>query len=207
MTTKTTSHSSKGASKVPSERRTQILEAAREVLAQKGFEATTVSEIVAKAGVAQGTFYLYFPSKVSLVEALCEEMLAEILEAARAAIASAEGFAAALEAGVREVFAKSESYQDVLEIINARMGFLGVPGELAKLDEPYYQLVAALIAQGQASGEVRADVNPDLSARLVVGLIERATEDCFLYRPELPKEPYIAEVTRFVVRALAPTET
>ena len=194
MTTQTTS------------RRTQILSAARGILAKKGFEATTVSEIVANAGVAQGTFYLYFPSKVSLVEALCEEMFAQILEAVEVAITSAETFAGGLEAGVRAVFEESQRYQDVLEIINARLGFLSTPSEWAKLDEPYYQLVARFIEQGQASGEVRADANPDLSARLVVGLIERATEDCFLYRPELPSEPYIAEVTRFVLRALAPAD-
>lgn len=187
-------------------RRTQILSAARGILAKKGFEATTVSEIVANAGVAQGTFYLYFPSKVSLVEALCEEMFAQILEAVEVAITSAETFAGGLEAGVRAVFEESQRYQDVLEIINARLGFLSTPSELAKLDKPYYQLVARFIEQGQASGEVRADANPDLSARLVVGLIERATEDCFLYRPELPSEPYIAEVTRFVLHALAPAD-
>lgn len=187
-------------------RRSQILSAARGILAEKGFEATTVSEIVASAGVAQGTFYLYFPSKVSLVEALCEEMFAQILGAVEGAITSAETFAGGLEAGVGAVFEESQRYQDVLEIINARLGFLSTPSELAKLDEPYYQLVARFIEQGQASGEVRADANPDLSARLVVGLIERATEDCFLYRPELPSEPYIAEVTRFVLRALAPAD-
>ncbi len=192
MTTKATS------------RRTQILSAARSILAEKGFEATTVSEIVASAGVAQGTFYLYFPSKVSLVEALCEEMFAQILEAVHAAITSAESFAAGLGAGVQAVFEESQNYQDVLEIINARLGFLSTPSELAKLDEPYYQLVKAFIEQGQTSGEVRVDADPDLSARLVVGMIERATEDCFLYRPELPSEPYIKEVTRFILRALEP---
>ena len=194
----------KASVKPPSERRTQILDAARSVLAEKGFEATTVSEIVAKAGVAQGTFYLYFPSKASLVEALCEEMFARILEAVQEATVSAERFSEAIEAGVRAVFEESRNYQDVLEIINARMGFLSVPSELAKLDEPYYQLVAEIIQRGQAAGEVRADANPDLCARLIVGMIERATEDCFLYRPELPTEPYIAEVTRFILEALHP---
>ena len=142
-----------------------------------------MSEIVAAAGVAQGTFYLYFPSKVSLVEALCEEMFGQILEAVEAAITSAESFAAGLEAGVRAVFEESQNYQDVLEIINARLGFLSTPGELAKLDEPYYRLVARFIEQGQVSGEVRKDADPDLSARLVVGMIERATEDCLSLPP------------------------
>ncbi len=47
--------------KVRNERYTALLATARDILAEKGFEATTVSEIVARAGVAQGTFYLYFP--------------------------------------------------------------------------------------------------------------------------------------------------
>ena len=38
------------------DRRGEILKAAREVLAEKGLEATRISEIVARAGVAQGTF-------------------------------------------------------------------------------------------------------------------------------------------------------
>jgi len=42
-------------------RRADLLAAARAILAEKGLEAATVSEIVARAGVAQGTFYLYFP--------------------------------------------------------------------------------------------------------------------------------------------------
>src|SRR5215472_17408382 len=49
------------------DRRAALLQAAREVLAEKGYEATKVSDIVARAGAAQGTFYLYFPSKLSLV--------------------------------------------------------------------------------------------------------------------------------------------
>ena len=56
------------------ERYTELLSAARAILAEKGFEATTVSEIVARAGVAQGTFYLYFPSKIALIAALNQEM-------------------------------------------------------------------------------------------------------------------------------------
>ena len=56
------------------DRRAAILQAAREVLATKGLEAAKISDIVARAGVAQGTFYLYFPSKSSLVIALTEEM-------------------------------------------------------------------------------------------------------------------------------------
>ena len=41
-------------------RRTET-EEVRKVLREKGYDSTTVSDIVKEAGVAQGTFYLYFP--------------------------------------------------------------------------------------------------------------------------------------------------
>jgi len=42
------------------ERRQQILSVAREAFAKRGYHQTTIDDIVALAGVARGTFYLYF---------------------------------------------------------------------------------------------------------------------------------------------------
>jgi AcrR family transcriptional regulator len=49
------------------ERRRQILDAALEVFTQKGFNAATVSDVAARAGVSQGTIYWYFESKEELL--------------------------------------------------------------------------------------------------------------------------------------------
>jgi AcrR family transcriptional regulator len=43
-----------------SKRKQQILEASARVFAQKGYFAASVSDIIEEAGVARGTFYLYF---------------------------------------------------------------------------------------------------------------------------------------------------
>lgn len=51
------------------ERRTQIIEAALQLFAEKGLHDTNVSEIAARAGVSQGTVYWYFDSKAELFEA------------------------------------------------------------------------------------------------------------------------------------------
>jgi len=55
--------------KARAERREQILAAALEVFAEKGFHATRVSDVAARAGVSQGTIYWYFPSKEELFRA------------------------------------------------------------------------------------------------------------------------------------------
>ena len=49
-------------------RRTQLAEVALRLWAERGFDQTSVAEIAAQAGVAKGTFYLYFESKESLLE-------------------------------------------------------------------------------------------------------------------------------------------
>lgn len=58
------------------ERRAQILEAARRRFSEKGYHATTVADIIEAAGIARGTFYLYFDSKRSIFDALLEQLFA-----------------------------------------------------------------------------------------------------------------------------------
>jgi len=55
-------------------RRQQLMDAARNLFAQKGFHATTVSDIVARAGLSQGAFYLYFPDKRSIFSAIVDSV-------------------------------------------------------------------------------------------------------------------------------------
>lgn len=49
--------------------RLQLLDAAVKVFAGRGFEAGSIQEIAAVAGVANGTFYNYFPTKEAILEA------------------------------------------------------------------------------------------------------------------------------------------
>ena len=61
--------------KSPGKTREKLVSAAMELFAKKGFDKTTVDEIVARAGVAKGTFYLYFKSKDDLIKELAFEVM------------------------------------------------------------------------------------------------------------------------------------
>jgi len=63
------------ATKSPGKTRERLVSAAMELFARKGFDKTTVDEIVARAGVAKGTFYLYFKSKDDLIKELAFEVM------------------------------------------------------------------------------------------------------------------------------------
>jgi AcrR family transcriptional regulator len=60
------------------ERRAQILARARDVFARRGYHATKIEHIVAAAGVARGTFYLYFEDKRGVFSELVDRFLARL---------------------------------------------------------------------------------------------------------------------------------
>ena len=62
------------------EREALILQAAEEVLMEKGYHETSIDEIAARVGIAKGTVYLHFPSKEDLVIAIFERDLQQLLQ-------------------------------------------------------------------------------------------------------------------------------
>jgi AcrR family transcriptional regulator len=60
------------------ERRQQILTVARDVFAKRGYHAAKIDDIVAAAGVARGTFYLYFEDKRAIFEEIVDRTIARV---------------------------------------------------------------------------------------------------------------------------------
>lgn len=59
-------------------RREQVLDSAKEVFSKKGFHKASISDIIQRAGIARGTFYLYFKNKRHLFNCLLESLLQEL---------------------------------------------------------------------------------------------------------------------------------
>jgi AcrR family transcriptional regulator len=188
------------------DRRAALLEAGRQVLAQKGLEAAKVSDIVARAGVAQGTFYLYFPSKLSLVVALVQAMNMDTMAEVTEAVASAASLGAAIDAAVAASFTAMERFRDVLGIVLSTSTLVEIRAECHQLFEPIVAYVAALIRDGQANGEIYPSVDPEISARLIIHLIEHAGQECYVFNTETPSAAFITEVAQFVRNAMGVRE-
>jgi AcrR family transcriptional regulator len=59
-------------------RRAQVLRHAKRIFARKGYHRTNVADIIARARIARGTFYLYFQNKKVLFEELLAQVLTEL---------------------------------------------------------------------------------------------------------------------------------
>jgi AcrR family transcriptional regulator len=73
----------------PARTRAAILDAAEKLFARKGFEATSLNEVGAAAGVSRGTPGYFFGSKAELYQAVLDRTFAEVREAVRAGRARA----------------------------------------------------------------------------------------------------------------------
>ncbi len=60
------------------DRRRQILRCAKQIFSKKGFHNASVSDIIQQAGIARGTFYLYFTSKRDVFDRLLDDLLQEL---------------------------------------------------------------------------------------------------------------------------------
>ena len=72
-------------------RREELLAAAEKLFYVKGYEKTSVQDILTAVGFSKGGFYHHFDSKLSVLEAICENRAKEVCEQAKAVVSAQEG--------------------------------------------------------------------------------------------------------------------
>ena len=182
-------------------RHKELVEAAVSVFAAKGVAATSVDDIVRAAGVAKGTFYLYFATKDDLVNAVATSMVEGVADRIEALAAdparSPVERLLAFGAGVREV--GDEPYErDLIEVFHRpeNRALHDRIGERAL--KRLTPAIAAIIADGIRCGQFRQQ-DPRRAAAYVMA--------CFASLHEVVSEPddvpnAIDELNAFVFRAL-----
>jgi AcrR family transcriptional regulator len=73
--------------KDPTVRRNELIDIAITLFARRGYESTTVADIVKKAHVAQGTFYYYFKSKDEILDGILDRTIKEVEEGVKSIMA------------------------------------------------------------------------------------------------------------------------
>ena len=163
------------------ETRRRIFEAAIGLFREQGFEATTVDEITEKADVGRGTFFNYFPKKESVLSYLSEERLAAAKENADALLAER---LPAREKLIHLFQLAAGAWEQDRELSQFVFGewLKRVFTPTAETALGWRDLVAALLAQGRESRELRADLD-DQRAHELLTSVYMTTLFQWLFRP------------------------
>lgn len=140
------------------EREALILQAAEEVLEERGYYATSMEEIAARVGIAKGTIYGHFPGKEDLVIALLERNMRTSLQGIDAIIAQQTTSRSRLEALLRYIMTDMLQKQvQVFASITRSLDFVCQdPEREARLHGLWQRLkdqIVALIEEGKTTGE------------------------------------------------------
>ena len=162
-------------------RRAQLLRAARKVFRAEGYDGATVSEIVREAGVAQGTFYLYFPSKKDAAVSLRDGLMETMAQAVATAVESRTSFEDRLESLIAACFKVARKNADLF-----RLAFIGADEthpELHSESREHASVLRAitdLFRDAVDAGEMEG-MDPEIAARLAIGLLQHAMMEAFVF--------------------------
>jgi AcrR family transcriptional regulator len=146
------------------EREALILQAAEEVLEEKGYYATSMDEIAARVGIAKGTIYGHFPGKEDLVIALLERNMRTSLQGIDAIIAQQTTSRGRLEALLRYIMTGLlQKQMQVFASVTRSLDFVCQnPEREARLHGLWQRLkdqIVALIEEGKATGEFKRTIS------------------------------------------------
>jgi TetR/AcrR family fatty acid metabolism transcriptional regulator len=166
------------------DKRDAILRAAIETFAARGFFNAQVADVARAAGVAAGTVYLYFRGKDDLLISIFERTMKE-----------------AIAEGRESVDSKASPLERLREIAALHLGRLGRDRNLAIVFQielrqstkfmerfsathlrEYLGLIRDVIAEGQAKGMFRKQINPTVAAKVFFGALDEMATNWILSR-------------------------
>ena len=183
------------------DRRTQLLQAARSVFAKKGYEEATVAEIVGRAGVAQGTFYLYFPGKEALAGAFAELLSERFAEKATEKTARCRSFDTAVARLLETAYEIAEEHRDIFLVANRGLELTDDFEEWLNRTAPAREWLEGFIEGWQRQGAVDPRIRPAVSARVLRDGFDRAAKAYILFGDR----NYGRDLAEVLRRGLAPT--
>lgn len=152
------------------ERDRQVLWAARNLFAERGFEATTVADVAAKAGVAVGTVYLRFENKAALLAGVLQQVAEDFVAVMAASAIQARPWRHRLRPLFSSLLAEAQRQSDLPALMALSQHNRVDVGENIVL-----AWIARFIEDGQAAGAFRPmAVGP--AAAMAFGMVQGAMQ-------------------------------
>ncbi len=192
--------------RLPRERRVaDIMDAARKVFEEKGYDAALISDIADRAQVVEGTIYRYFENKRALLTKVVEHWYAGMLSDYDHEMRNIRGTRNRLRFLVwRHLVTVHEEpalCRLVFQVLRASDGYRSTA--VFRLNRAYTRRTIELIKAAQAAGEFRNDVSARLARDTIYGAIEHHSWAWLRGEGDFSPEEAADAITELVYSGLA----
>ena len=163
-------------------KREAILRAAIDLFAERGFFNAQVADVARAAGVAAGTVYLYFRSKDDLLISIFDRTMRDAIAEGRAAVLDVPDPRERLRRMARVHLARLGRDRNLAVVfqVELRQSIKFMERLSASKLRDYLGLIRSAVADGQAAGVFRRDVNPTVAAKIFFGALDEMATNWIL---------------------------
>lgn len=184
--------------------RAKLITAARTVFERDGYLDARLTDIAAEAGTATGSFYTYFDGKEEAFAAVLAELQDEMLHPHVREMTDSDDPIVVIEASNRAYLTSYRRNAKLMHLLD----------QVASIDENFRELRrqrgAAFVARNaqrirelQEQSVADADINPELAASALSGMVSRMAHDTYVLGEDWELEDLVTTLTQLWVNALA----
>lgn len=192
--------------KQPPEKREKIIKAAITVFANHGFFNSTVADVARVAEVADGTIYLYFKNKDDLLISIFEHSMDFFIRAAKAELKDSQLATHKLKRFILLHLRLVQENQDLAQVIQIelRQSTKFMKEYANEKFFEYLGILEAILQEGRANQEFRAQLSPEILKRMIFGAIdEMALEWILMKRKRYSMEEAADQLYQLFIHGLA----
>jgi AcrR family transcriptional regulator len=157
------------------ERKKQIIEAARQMIVKYGSEHVTVRRIAKSVGISEAAIYRHFKSKRDILLLLADHIEVSLVGDIEAGLTAERSSLSGISAAMHDHISSIEqrhgiSYLVIAEIIS--LGDKKLNNRFSEIVSKYINSLSKLISAGIETGELRQDVEPQVAATQLYGLVQ-----------------------------------
>jgi AcrR family transcriptional regulator len=192
-------------------KRSEIAQKAIEVLAKRGFQATTIQEIANAAGLGKGTIYHYFKTKEEILLVVSEEIFHEMERSFGAALLRIDKPIEKLSALIEEALHVTEDVEHLF-IVYTELWLMNIRGDqyndfmsvITHLHNDLKNLVTRMIDEGKKQELWDKDTDSDALAAYLVASFDGVIAHYMMDKENFDIKRVTNEFMRFVLRQGTP---
>ncbi|MBX0358977.1 TetR/AcrR family transcriptional regulator [Halobacillus sp. Nhm2S1] len=183
----------------------QIIDAAVEVIAENGYHSSQVSKIAKKAGVADGTIYLYFKNKEDILVSLFQEKMGQFIEKIEQETTSKQSAEQKLLTLIQTHFEQlaADHHLAIVTQLELRQSNKELRQKINHVLKRYLNVIDQIVEEGVEEELFRSGLDRRLVRQMIFGTMDETVTNWVMKEQKYNIEEQAKEVHSLIVNGLA----